>query len=159
MNLSKAVRKQLIGLDLVQGVIDGFKNSNSHDVFLDPKLRVLSRQQQFIRGALVPLNEDGSMDFLGDLKKARSYAKDVYQARQKLLDFWQAERLDGREYLSAVLLYLDEIFQESKKLQPAWNLLIDLVNELYWLADPELDSDEQMQRGEQAGELLVGQED
>ena len=153
MNLSRAVCRQLLAMDLVEGVVDAVRQADRHNVAADQVLRRVSRLQDGIRRALAPVNDQGGYMF--DTRgEYRRYQKVIAQARDEFLSQWTGEELDGREYLNAVLLYLDEVWMQAGHTWDAVGRLIAEMGRLYEMMDPDLGAEEQMEVGQVAGERL-----
>lgn len=153
MNLSRAVRKQLIALCIVRGIIDEVRRVNASDTHVDQQARRALRKQREIMAKLVPVNPDYSIDFQGDRKKERQFRRDLQKAYDDFLAQWPGEKLDGREYVSAVLVYLDDI--RSGRMAEDFQELQGLIQDIYEGMDPELEADPQMEYGERAGSKLL----
>jgi len=154
MNLSRATCRQLLAMDLVEGIVDALRQVNRSDAGMDQVLRRVVRLQGEIRAALVEINAEGGYQF-DTHKQWRRYQRIISQARDEFLALWPGEDLDGREYVNAVLLYLDELWLQARGTRDALGRLIAELGRVYEMMDPELAADEQMEVGQMAGERLT----
>jgi hypothetical protein len=141
-------------MDLVEGVIDAVRQANRSNAAADQVLRRVSRLQHSIRSSLAALNDQGGYQF-DTAKEYRRYERIICQARDEFLSQWSGEDLDGREYLNAVLLYLDEVWLQAGRTRDDLGRLIAELGRIYEMMDPELAAEDQMQIGQMAGERLT----
>ncbi len=151
-NLSRSTRRQLVMLDLIEGVIDAERAANPSNVRVDQVLRRLSTQQQRLRSMLIQIGDRGQMVF-PTAKEYQRYQREIEQVRETILAQWPEEELDGREYVNALLAYCDRL--KAGRTAQEWGEMEGLLQELYMEMDPALSADEQMDAGELAGQVLV----
>lgn len=153
MGYSRSVRRQLIALDLVEGIIDSTRAANPHNTKVDQILRKIGWRQQWIKSSLVWLNKKGGVVF-ESAREYRRYEQELTAVRGALLDQWPGEELDGREYLNAVLIYLDRMASVPSKNQSRWEEMIEGLQALYEEMDPGLEAESRMDAGERAAQAL-----
>lgn len=156
MNLSQAVRKQLVAIDLLEGLIDAVRAANpDHDQVFGITSRIADIKLG-IKKQVAPTREDGSLVFDSE-KEYRKYARLVQQVKDSFVDLWSGNELDGREYINAVLAYVEDLYQDFPEGQrkQQWGSLIDELLLLYRLIDPDLSADPQMEFGAQASSKLL----
>jgi flagellar biosynthesis chaperone FliJ len=151
VNLSRATRRQLVMLDLIEGVIDAERAANPSNVRIDQILRRLSTQQQRIRSMLFRIGKRGQMVF-STTKEYQRYQREIVQVRETILAQWPEEELDGREYVNALLAYCDRL--KAGRTAQEWGEMEGLLQKLYEEMDPALSAESQMDAGEMAGEVL-----
>jgi hypothetical protein len=122
---------------------------------MDQVCRRITKHQQDVRHALVPINERGGYHFDTE-KQFRRYEKLICQARDGFLAMWPGETLNGKEYVNAVLLYLEELWEQAGHTRDIIGQLTTETGRLYELMDPDLENGPHMDMGQMAGERLVG---
>lgn len=153
MGYSRAVRRQLIVLDLIEGVLDGLeKESTLSDAEQQAAERVRSLQRS-MRAQLVLVNREGGVVFESD-KEFRRYRRDLHAVENAIMRHWPGEELDGREYCNMVLVFLDRFLQHPHKMKEWWLEMSGALQGLYEQMDPSLTAEEQMDAGEQAASAL-----
>ena len=155
MGYSRAVRRQLIALDLIEGIIDAEKDANPDNVEIGQVLWELSDLSQRIKGEIVLLNRDGGPVFESK-KEYERYKREVQAAQRAVIDAWPGEELDGREYVNAILLAtFDKFAKVSSKTQHLWAHMLGALQKLYENMDPGLTAEDSMDAGERAAQTLV----
>lgn len=153
MIFSKAVKKQLIAMDLVEAIIDSIRFANSENEQVEEIITGIKKHQWLIRNFLAEFNSQGGIIF-DNTKQYINYASLLKKTKDKILSNWNEKTLDGREYINALLLYLEEIYWETGKTREMLEDLINEITRLYNLLDPELE-DSPTIKGQQIGEELV----
>ncbi len=151
-NLSRSTRRQLVMLDLIEGVIDAERAANPSNVQVDQVLRRLSAQQQRLRSMLIQIGDRGQMVF-PTAKEHQRYQREIGQIREAILAQWPEEKLDGREYVNALLAYCDRL--KAGRTAQGWEAMEGLLQELYEEMDPGLEAEDRMDAGERAGMVLI----
>ena len=149
--LSRSTRRQLIALDLIEGLVDAARAENPSDTRVDQITRRITRQQQNLRSSLITTGQRGQMIF-PSTKEYRRYARELDQVQNAILSQWPKEELDGREYVNALLSYCDRL--RIGKLAGEWETMTGMLQELYEELDPGLEAESCMEVGESAGEKL-----
>lgn len=151
MNYSRATRQQLQALDLIQGLVDASQDANRSDTAVDQCVRRLSKLQHDLRSRLAEVNDRGGIVF-ENRKQYERYRRELQALRQIVLDYWTGPELDGREYVNAVLVLVDEITRQAGKTKQAWGEVLAEIQRLYELFDPDLEATDQMESGERVSE-------
>ena len=153
MGYSRATRRQLIGVDLVEGVVDAVREANPDHVRIGRILQRIEDLQLRLRTQLAWINRKGGIVF-ESRKEYRRYQAEMTSVQEAILAQWNNEELDGREYLNAVLVCVDHLAQKSCRTQLLWQDLLEQLQDLYQEMDPDLSADACMRVGEHAaGEL------
>ena len=156
MNLSQSRRKQLVAIDILEGLIDAVRAANpEHERVVEITSRLATNKLE-IKKSIAPTREDGSLLFDNE-KEYRQYTRLVQKIQDKFVDLWTGEELDAREYINAVLAYIEEIHDNApdSKHKQEWGALIDDLLLLYRQIDPELTADPQMEFGAKASDKLM----
>lgn len=155
MGYSRSVRKQLIALDLVEGVVDAHREANPSNVKVDQALREIEKTAGRIKGSLVWTNRKGGPIFENKREYER-YKKEVQRVQRAVIDSWPNETLDGREYVNAILIAIDDRFAGvSSKTQEFWVEMVAALQHLYYEMDPDLEAEATMDAGERAAQILM----
>lgn len=155
MGYSRSVRRQLIGVDLVEGVVDAVREANQSHTAVDQILRRVEDLQKKLRAQLAWLNRKGAPVFESEREYMR-YRAELTSVQEAILAQWKGEELDGREYLNAVLVCLDGFAQISSRTQGDWQEMLGELQRLYQEMDPGLSAEACMDVGEQAAKALRG---
>ena len=153
MGYSRSVRRQLIGVDLVEGVVDAVREANQSHTAVDQILRRIEELQKKLRAQLAWLNRKGAPVFESEREYMR-YRAELTSVQEAILAQWKGEELDGREYLNAVLVCLDGFAQVPSRTQAEWQAMLAELQHLYQEMDPSLSAESCMDVGEQAAEAL-----
>jgi len=153
MGYSRATRRQLIALDLIEGVVDAERASNPDNVCIDQILRRIVAIRDRIRGRLALLNRDGGIVF-ESRREYNRYRTELERVRDAILAQWPEDELDGREYCNAVLVYADSLAQRPHRTSTDWFEMVGQLQLLYEEMDPGLQEEGRMDVGERAAEVL-----
>jgi hypothetical protein len=153
MGYSRATRRQLIALDLIEGVVDAERASNPSNVRIDQILRRIVAIRDRIRGRLALLNRDGGIVF-ESRREYNRYRTELERVRDAILAQWPDEELDGREYVNAVLVYADGLAQRPHRVSTEWFEMVGQLQLLYEEMDPGLQEEGRMDKGERAAAVL-----
>ncbi len=153
MGYSRATRRQLITLDLIEGIMDAECAANPSNVRIDQILRRIAELRNRIRGELALLNRNGGIVF-ESRKEYNRYRTELERVRDAILAQWPEEELDGREYVNAVLVYADGLAQKPSRTSTAWFEMVGELQRLYEEMDPGLEAESRMDAGERAAEVL-----
>ena len=153
MGYSRSSRRQLIGVDLVEGVVDAVRQANPSHASVDQILRRIVDLQRRLRAQLAWINRKGGVVF-ESRREYRRYQAELTSVQEAILAQWRDDDLDGREYLNAVLVCLDKFAQVPSRTQSDWQEMLGELQRLYQEMDPGLSAEECMDVGEQAAEAL-----
>jgi len=155
MGYSRATRKQIIALDLVEGVIDAEEHANPDNEDIKQLLKFIKAISGQIRASLVYLNSRGGMLFESQRELDR-YRDEVQGVQKAVIDAWPGDEIDGREYLNAILLCLEDRFASVPcKTQELWKDMVESLQALYEQMDPGLEAEVRMDAGEIASRALI----
>lgn len=153
MGYSRATRRQLITLDLIEGIVDAERAANPSGVRIDQILRRIVWLRDRIRGKLALLNRDGGIVF-ESRREYNRYRHELERVRGAILAQWPGEELDGREYCNAVLVYADRLAQHPHRTSVEWFEMVGQLQLLYEEMDPALQQEDCMDAGERAAAVL-----
>jgi len=154
MGYSRATRKQLIALDLIEGMVDAVRTANPSNIQVDQILRRISARQFELRKSLANLGERNQIIFDKD-KDYRRYQVELNEVQDLVLSYWPGETLDGREYCNALLAHVQGMAKDSGRTREIWDELLGHLQELYETIDPGLTAEAQMDVGENIAEDLA----
>ena len=153
MGYSRSARRQLIGVDLVEGVVDAVRQANPSHASVDQILRRVAELQKKLRAQLAWINRNGGVVF-ESRREYRRYQAELSSVQEAILTQWSGQELDGREYLNAVLVCVDQLAQNKSRTQGDWQEMLEQLQRLYQEMDPDLSAEACMEVGEQAAEVL-----
>lgn len=153
MGYSRATRRQLIGVDLVQGVVDAVREANPNNASVDQILRRISDLQSRLRAQLAWINRNSGVVFESKREYMR-YQAELTSVQDSILAQWSGQELDGREYLNAVLVCLDNFARIPSRTQSNWQKMLSELQRLYQEMDPGLSAESCMDVGEKAAAAL-----
>lgn len=161
MNMSKAVRRQLLCCDLLQGVLDAapvaFKNA---DEDIPPAVqsllfRLQRNQEKASLFACQKTDNNGKWQL--DLRATKQYTT-ALTALQRALATRYGKTVNAIDYIKGVQVWVEDIRAELP-CHPAdrrivWREIADLLQELHTAYDPEWNADDLIDRGMESGELF-----
>ncbi len=153
MGYSRSIRRQLIGVDLIRGVVDAVCHSNPSNTAVDQILRRIEDLQKRLRAQLALINRNGGVVF-ESRREYRRYQAELSSVQEAILAQWSDQKLDGREYLNAVLICVDQLAKNKSRTQSDWQQMLEQLQRLYQEMDPDLSAEACMEVGEQAAEVL-----
>ena len=153
MGYSRATRRQLIGVDLVEGVVEGVRQANPSHTSVDQILRRIVSRKDKLRAQLAWVNRHGGVVF-ESRKEFRRYQAELRSVQDAIRAQWRGETLDGREYCNAVLACLDVFAQTPSRTRSDWLKMVDELQRLYQEMDPGLSAEACMDVGDQVAESL-----
>jgi len=153
MSYSRATRRQLITLDLIEGIVDAERAANPSKVRIDQILRRMEALRDQIKGKLAWLNRNGGIVF-ESAREYNRYKHELHRVRDAILSQWPEEELDGREYVNAVLVYADRLARKPNRTSTDWFEMVGELQQLYEEMDPGLRAEERMDAGERAATAL-----
>jgi hypothetical protein len=120
---------------------------------VDQILRRIEDLQRRLRAQLAWINRNGGVVF-ESRREYQRYESELRTVQEAILAQWSGERLDGREYINAVLVCIDHLAQQPCRTQADWQEMLEQLQRLYQEMDPDLSAEVCMEVGEQAAEAL-----
>lgn len=148
MRLSRSQIKQHIVLDLLEGVADGVDEAYRGGRIPAKVKDCLAR----LRRWLVEIRSRNPLEFDDD-KQRRRYGRFVERVTEVITASWGPE-LDAREYINSVLYCTECVREELPGRDRAWTCLAKALQSLYRQLDPELVSEDRMEKGQLVGESI-----
>ena len=158
MNMSRSIRRQLIGADLVRGVVEACREAGRIAATREGHRALFKLEREAERAATYAYgrtNADGTWSL--DDKATKAYATALVAVKNTVLSRYE-EGADAREYVAAVLVWVEDLRAGLPAFPPerrqAWFDVAHHLQGLINMLDPRQEDDAPYDSGQATGEVF-----